>query len=241
MKAELLRILEVQEIDLEIDKLIKTEKDYPEQIEFLKNQLENLSRTLTDLETSLEESRRTRGDIDAEVQAEREMLEKKEKRLLETKTNKEYNAVQSEIEQARERIDALETEEIEIMGKIESLEPQIEESRKRLAEVSAENSERIEEIEKSLGSVESDIHALEEKRDALKVGVSKRIIDIYVRLRKGRSSVAVTTLNKFKLSCNGCFKHLPPQRVQEIRRGKTLIMCESCARILVWDDRVDTE
>lgn len=241
MKEDLIKILEIQEIDLEIDKLIKTEKDYPEQIEFLKTQVENLSRALADLETTLEDSRRTRRDIEEEVKAERDMLGKKEKRLLETKTNKEYSAVQSEIEQARERIDALEAEEIELIGKIESLEPQIEENRKRLAETTADNATRIGELESSLGSVESDVHALEEKRDALKAGVNKRILDIYNRLRKGRSAVAVAPLNKAKLSCSGCFKHLPPQRIQEIRRGKTLVMCESCGRILVWDDRDGVE
>jgi predicted nucleic acid-binding Zn-ribbon protein len=232
-----MRILEVQEIDLEIDKLIKAEKDYPDQIEFLKTQVENLSRALADLEANLEDSRRTRRDIEDEVKAEREMLEKKEKRLLETKTNKEYSAVQSEIEQARERIDALESEEIETIGKIEKLEPQIEENRKRLAETTDENAARVQELEARLGSIESDIHALEEKRDALKVGMNKRILDIYHRLRKGRSPIAVAPLHKAKLSCSGCFKHLPPQRIQEIRRGKTLVMCETCGRIIVWDDR----
>lgn len=241
MKADLMKILEVQEIDLEIDKYIKAEKEYPEQIALLKNQVEDLSRALADLEKTLEESGRTRSDIDDEVKAEHDILTKKEKRLLETKTNKEYNAVQSEIEQARERIDALESEEIEIMGKMEGLEPQIAENRKHLEETTAANTERIKELEDKLGSVESDIHALEQRRDALKVGVNKRILDIYHRLRKGRSSIAVTPLNKIKLSCSGCFKHLPPQRVQEIRRGNTLIMCESCGRILVWDDRDNVE
>jgi uncharacterized protein len=237
MKTDLIKILEVQEIDLEIDKYLKSEKEFPEQIETLKSQIEYLSKTVTDLEATLEESRRTRSDIDEEVVAERNMLAKKEKRLLETKTNKEYNAVQSEIEQARERINALETEEIEIMGKIEDIEPQIVEYRKRLEETTAENSLQIRELETRLGSVESDVQDLEQKRDALKAGINKRILDIYHRLRKGRSSVAVTPLNKLKLSCSGCFKHLPPQRIQEIRRGNTLIMCESCGRILVWDDR----
>ncbi len=241
MKSDLMKILEVQEIDLEIDKLIKTEKDYPEQIEFLKTEVENLSRALADQEASIEESRRTRLDIEEEVKAERDMLAKKEKRLLETKTNKEYNAVQSEIEQTRERIEALETEEIDLIGRIESLEPQMEETRKRLEELTAANATRVSDLESSLGSVEADVHALEERRDALKSGVNKRILDIYNRLRKGRSAVAVTTLNKLKLSCSGCFKHLPPQRVQEIRRGNTLIMCESCGRIIVWDDRDNEE
>lgn len=241
MKADLFKLLEAQDIDLEIDRLHKSKKDYPEQISFLKNQIEDLSKSLVDLDTMINETKQSRSDIEDEIETEREMLSRKEKRLLETKTNKEYNAVQSEIEQGRKRIDMLETEELEFMSKIETLEPQKEDTRKRLEEISGENSVRIDALERSLGSVESDIRGLEVKRDAVLADVNKRLIAVYSRLRKGRNGLAITPVNKAKLSCSGCFKHLPPQRVMEIRRGKTLIACENCGRILVWDERSEIE
>jgi predicted nucleic acid-binding Zn-ribbon protein len=39
-----------------------------------------------------------------------------------------------------------------------------------------------------------------------------------------------------KKACGGCFKQIPPQRIQEIRRGDRIFSCDSCGRILIWSD-----
>ncbi|MHB9027820.1 MAG: zinc ribbon domain-containing protein, partial [Candidatus Latescibacterota bacterium] len=114
MKEDLLKLLEAQDLDLEIDQLLLHKLEYPQQIEFLRKEIADLKLANEDLAAVIAETEESLRDARGEIQAERENLEKKEKRLLETKTNKEYNAVQSEIEQARSRIDNLETEEIEL-------------------------------------------------------------------------------------------------------------------------------
>ena len=237
MKEDLMKLLEAQEVDLRIDTLLKSQKEYPEQIEFLLKEIDDLKKTFEDIGNIITETKKSGFDIELEIQAERETLAKKEKRLLETKTNKEYNAVQSEIEQARERIDALETEDIEIMGRLDILEPQKEETRRKLGELTALNTARVEELKRSLDSIETDRDMMEHERNVILSNVNKRLLAVYLRLRKGRNGVAIATVNKAKFSCRGCFKHLPPQKVMEIRRGNSMISCENCGRILVWDER----
>lgn len=237
MKNDLMKLLEAQEVDLQIDSLGKSQKEYPEQIEMLLTEIENLKNTCDDLDRQFEEASHSRSDIETEIQAEREALLRKEKRLLETKTNKEYNAVQSEIEQARSRIDALETEDLNLMTKIDELGPRIEEAKKKRDEVTAEHTAKVAELREKLGSVETDRSILEQKRDSILIGVNKRLISVYSRLRKGRHARAVATVNHAKFACTGCFKHLPPQKVMEIRRCNTMINCENCGRILFWDER----
>ena len=237
MKDDLMKLLEAQEVDLKIDTLLKSQKEYPEQIEFLLNEIDDLVKSIEELHSTFTQTKINRQELETEIQAERELLSKKEKRLLETKTNKEYNAVQSEIEQARARIDSLETEEIEILGRLDTLEPKIAETRLKIEEVTAVNTKRVEELKSSLDSVETDREKLERERSRILKDVNKRLLAVYSRLRKGRKGLAIATVNKTKFSCGGCFKHLPPQKVMEIRRGNTLINCENCGRILVWDER----
>jgi len=237
MKNDLVKLLEAQDVDLQIDSLGKTQKEYPEQIEALLSEIENLKNTCADLERQFEESTQSRTDIETEIQAERETLTRKEKRLLETKTNKEYNAVQSEIEQARSRIDALETEDLNLMTKLDDLGPRIDEAKIKRDEATAENTAKVAVLREKLGSIESDRGILEQKRDSILIGVNKRLLSVYSRLRRGRHATAIATVNHAKYSCMGCFHHLPPQKVMEIRRCNTMISCESCGRILFWDDR----
>ena len=237
MKTKLLKLLFAQEIDLEIDKLMKSKKEYPRQMETLEKEIIELDKTIEDIENSITENKKNRMMIEEEIVAEREILAKKEKRLLETKTNKEYTAVQHEIEGARERIDNLETEDLELMTELDDLEPEKEELKNKYKTTNKENNSRIKKIKKKFDSIESDIAGLEKKSEEILKDVDTRELSVYTRLRKGKNGIAVATVDQKKLSCRGCFKQLPPQKVLEVRRSEKMIFCESCGRILVWDSR----
>ena len=238
MKEDLIKMLNAQEIDLEIDKLMKDKKEHPRIIEDLKNEIEETHNSHNEKEARLKEIEKNRRDIETEIEAERELLTQKEKRLLETKNNKEYTAVHNEIELARERIDSLETEDLELMTELDTLIPEKEELTKKLKDISKSNTEKIEKFQKSFDSIESDIAKLDTKRKKELSGVkSKKGLSIYNRLRKGKRGLAIVTVDKVKRTCRGCFKQLPPQKVIEARRAEKILLCESCGCILVWDSR----
>ncbi|MCK4597869.1 hypothetical protein KAU04_07495 [bacterium] len=43
-----------------------------------------------------------------------------------------------------------------------------------------------------------------------------------------------------KRACGGCFKTLPPQKIQEVRRTDSILTCENCGRILYWDENLES-
>jgi len=238
MKNDLIKLLNAQEIDLEIDKLMRSKKDYPKQMEVLKKEIDDLKKTIVEKENRFQEIENNRRNIESEIEAEKELLEQKEKRLLETKNNKEYTAVHNEIELARERIDSLETEDLELMTEQDILSPEIAELKKNQKVTKKANTATIAVIQKNFSSIETDITDFEEKREKELQNVNNsRGMKIYNRLRKGKSGLAVTQVDKEKLTCRGCFKQLPPQKVLEVKRAQKIILCENCGRILVWDSR----
>ena len=238
MKDDLLKLLNAQELDLNTDKLMKDKNEYPEQIKVLKKEIEDLKNNHSEKEARHIEIEKTRRDIEAEIDAERELLVQKEKRLLETKNNREYTAVHNEIELARERIDALETEDLELMTELDTLIPEKEELLKQVKSTEKDNTEQIIEIQKKFDSIESDIAQLDTKKKKEIADVkSSRGLNIYNRLRQGRSGIAISPIDKTKHTCTSCFKQLPPQKVMEVRRAAKIILCESCGSILVWDSR----
>ena len=237
MENDLIKLLFAQEIDLEIDRLIKSKREYPRQTEMLKKEISDLKNAVDDIEARIVENKKNRLLIEEEIATEQDTLLKKDKRLLETKTNKEYNAVQHEIEQARERIDHLETEDLELMTELDTLDPRKGELREKYKATSSANNSSIKEIQSRFDSIESDIAKIKKKRERTLADVNERALSIYNRLRKGKTGRAIATVDKIKLSCNGCFKQLPPQKVLELRKTEKLIFCESCGRILMWDSR----
>jgi len=238
MKDDLMKLLNAQEIDLEIDKRIKSKSEFPKEMGALQNEIETLSQKVEEKRSRLKEIEKSRRTIESEIKAERDVLSQKEKRLLETKNNKEYTAVHNEIELARQRIDSLETEDLELMTEQDVVIPETEELAKTLEKVTEENTTKIKDIRKSFNSIETDIANLDRKRNReLSTVTSSRALTIYTRLRKGKSGLAVAKVDKQKHICKGCFKQLPPQKVLEVRRSEKIIMCENCGRILVWDSR----
>ncbi len=238
MKNDLIKLLNAQEIDLEIDNLMRSKKEYPKQMEALKKEIEDIRQTVDEKVKRFQEIEKNRLTIEAEIEAEREIFDKKGKRLLETKNNKEYTAVHNEIELARERIDSLETEDLELMTEQDTLAPEIKELKKNKKVTEKTNTAQIKVIQKNFSSIETDIAGFEDKRQKELDNIdNSRGLTIYYRLRKGKSGIAVTRVDKGKLTCRGCFKQLPPQKILEIRRAQKIILCESCGRILVWDSR----
>ncbi len=206
MQDDLIRLLNAQEIDLEIDKRMKYKSDYPREMEALKKEIEDIEKSHEEKIARLNEIEKLRRNIESEITAERDLLAQKEKRLLITKNNKEYNAVHNEIEIARERIDSLETEDIELMTEQDTLGPEKDELSKQLITLKETNTDKIKEIQKNYDSIESDIASLNNKR---KQEISKvknnRSLVIYTRLRTGKSGIAIAIVDKTKHTCKGCF------------------------------------
>ena len=236
MDQEILKLREAQRIDLEIDKLKRLKRDYPQQIETLKQEVASLEQSLNDTIESIRKREVNSGTIETEIAAEREKLTGREERLLVTKTNKEYTAVQHEIVQSRERIDSLETEHIETMTALDELRPKKDELAASLETATTGNAEKIADIQERFDSIESDIAALAHQRDEALTGIEKRILSVYMRLRKGKGGIAITTVDPVRHACRGCHKQLPPQNILELRRNDKIMFCENCGRIMIWEE-----
>ena len=150
MKIELMKLLEAQKKDLEIDELDRNKKEYPRQKENLLKEINDVENALENSKTTILEKEKNRLMIENELKTEHEALAQKDNRLLGTKTNKEYTAVQHEIEMTRERIDSLETEDLELLTELDELEPQKKGFEKILQEIHDNNTSKIDEIQKKI-------------------------------------------------------------------------------------------
>ena len=78
MEKDLIKLIEAQKVDLEIDKLNKNKKDYPIQKENLEKEIETTKNTLEKIKIDIAEKEKTRRNIETEIAAEREtQLEKR--------------------------------------------------------------------------------------------------------------------------------------------------------------------
>lgn len=234
-KLRLLFIL--QKIDSEKDDILELKGDLPEQVEKLKSQLSEKKARIKELEEEIKKSAVDRDAHDLEIISLREKIEKYKAQQFEVKTNKQYDALTREIEFAQDRINTLQREIDLIEGKggiaesdIASLKPMIEELQKDL-------DERSTELELVNQEHEDEELKLQHERDKIVVQLVKSDLKAYERIREAKDGIAVVPIRRN--ACGGCFKRVPPQTMQELRKNDQLLVCEHCGRIIVSDEIVD--
>jgi predicted nucleic acid-binding Zn-ribbon protein len=231
MKESLYKLLELQEIDNEIDALEKIRRDYPSEITRIDQEMDEARRLIQEQRMKREDLEKSQRFHERELTAAMADLKKHQDRLYEVKTNREYDALQVEIEACRGRVTEQENGVLTAEESLEALIPRIQSLEEEFAQGEAEKLKRKEELEARLRSIDSEVQQRRERWETVRLQVIPQAIATYTRLRKGKSGLAVVRVSKG--ACGGCFREIPPQKASEVRRNNRLIPCESCGRLLV--------
>ena len=120
----------------------------------------------------------------------------------------------------------------------EELTETLEERRQELETLKVQNVPKWEQLEIDLSSIEDKLAVQQDRRKNVTVRLEGRLLAAYERIRKGKNGLAIVPIRK--RACGGCFKTLPPQKIQEVRRTDSILTCENCGRILYWDENLES-
>jgi len=232
MQKDIELLLKLQEIDYYIGELERSKDYIPDMIENLKKEIDDCFEASRGYAERLTEAKLEMKNLELEVTANREALEKYQKQMLTIKTNKEYDALVKEIDRAKETISSGEDKILMLMGEIEEVTSKVEEYQIRCEDIKKVNTEQLETLQAQIDSVEEKQSLKDEERKNVVAKIPRNEMTVYERIRRGRGGMAVVSVRK--RACGACFKQLEPQLVQEIKKGERLITCDSCGRILVW-------
>jgi len=234
MKETLAHLLELQEVDTSLDELRKAREVYPKRIQELRKELEEERTSLEEMKGRLQDLEKQKRHYERELRRAQDELEKHKARLYEVKTNREYDAVQQEIEAWENSLGQNEELLLETMAAIEELAPQVADKEQAYAKSQEEKQEEIGRLLNRLENLDEEIEGQIRRREEITSRMDRRVLATYERVRKGRGGVAVVPVTRG--ACGGCFSQLPPQVVVEVKKGDRLIKCEYCGRILVWNE-----
>lgn len=153
--------------------------------------------------------------------------------IINIKTNKEYNALQLEIEKLKADNSLLEEQILTILEKIDNLQAEIESEK---ADVSAKESVYKKEkqvLENEMKDIQQQVDSFGLKRKDISSGDLKPdILDRYNRIIEHLGELAVVSVKNE--ACQGCFRTVRAQVLSELKLGK-LLTCENCTRIIYVD------
>lgn len=230
IKQQLKILLEIQEYDSQIMELEMRKAYYPSLLNNLKNEIAQIN---DEYKSNSERQRQLKSEINTledDIAITKENLKRSQEKLRNVSTNKEYDAVQMEIQYNEEKIATLEEKLMILLEEQERLDKLVKDLSEKLEEVEKTNTEKIDSLEKSSLAIDEVINEVKAKRDALATQIGQPILRRYEQIRRGAKGTAVVPI--VNRACGGCHQALPPQVIQEIRAGK-IINCENCGRILV--------
>lgn len=237
MKERLLLLYKLNRIDRELHELFSLRGDIPAKIEDLNSEKSELDERSVSLNAELEDIINAEKNVQTENEILLERIEKDDERLRSgaVKSNKEYDALAKEIEDAKSKIlnnekaakedtsarrSAIENELLLIGSQLEDVNTELEQNQKEL-----------EELTKQTGEEEKELSA---EREELISKIEPEDFEHYERLSKVRFGEAVAVVRKG--SCLGCYSSIPPQKSIEIRIAEKFYTCESCGRILIAEE-----
>jgi uncharacterized protein len=230
LNTELGQLISLQDVDVEIKRLREEIASLPERQHELERQFAESVKEYSDLKQQLNDAETDKRRLETELEIEQQKHQKFKNDLMRATNEREYTTAVREIDVARKAISSLETEILKLMDRTEKLESQLkvmdpEMDSRRLA-VDAQLSE----WSATAISNQQRLDQLTSQRTPMLEALSPSARATYERLSKMRSGFALAEARDY--SCQACRMKIRPQVFNEIRRGDTIITCESCGRIL---------
>ncbi|HID98202.1 MAG TPA: hypothetical protein EYP57_08460 [Thermodesulfobacteriaceae bacterium] len=230
MRPELATLIRLQGIDLEICKLNNEKQDYPKRLKGLQDTINAREKQIAALKERLTQLRGRKIEVEDELELETLRMEKSKKKLTAVKTNREYQALQKEIEQivsansSREEellaiMDesaAAEKETASVQKELEQFQKELEAEKKRVEEIQAETDRKIEHLIKDRKEVEKE--------------VKPELLSKYRFLSERRAGIALAAVSEGV--CSACNMNVPPQLYNELLRDEKILTCPSCQRLM---------
>ncbi len=237
MREQLELLWELQKIDLEL-KGIKEEKDrYPKEIKKLEEKQKIEKERIQKEKEKIESLEKTRRQKEGQLNSEQEKIKRTEGRMFEVKTNKEYQALLSEIDAMKEASSRMEEEILQVMDEIEELKKDLL-RREKEVKVTLEKIEgERKKIHEKMAHDENIWDKQMERRDFLSKQIESKLFKLYNTLKEKRQGVGVVGVKHE--TCQGCFVNVPPQMFIEVQKNNALIRCPNCNRILYWESDRD--
>jgi uncharacterized protein len=234
INGDLELLLKLQNIDYDLGELERSKEYVPDMMDNLRREISDCEQKLKAADDGLKQARLEQKDVELQLQDRQDKLRKLQEKMMAIKTNKEYDALVSEIDQIKQVIAALETRDVELLEISENHQKEIENLTTQLGAIKGTNVGQIASLQAQIDSVGSKMTTMGKQRHDLAGQINPRAMTAYERIRKGKGGAVVVAVKK--RACGSCYKALPPQKIQEIKLGEKLITCDSCGRMLVWLD-----
>ena len=226
----LIRLEELQEIDIQIDSAKSNIAEIEKKTLSLQDGLTVIKDNIESLKREITQSNVAKKEKELAVAAAEDGIKKHNMELNTIKSNDAYKALLKEINDAKRSKDAIEDEILVLMEAEEIKSSEIRKLQQEYAKSEKEFAESKSSSETEIKANEGIINDLTHRREIKIKELPLNLVKQYENIRKNKKGHVVVEIKDG--ICGGCHRNLPLQAVDHVMKGKDIILCDHCQRIL---------
>ncbi|MBN1127706.1 MAG: hypothetical protein JXA71_01890 [Chitinispirillaceae bacterium] len=234
MFRDLELLMQLQEIDIRIYEQELAKEQLPATVQELEKAIEKSQDALVAAAARQEEAESELKTFDDQISAAQQGLERSQERLNSIKTNREYDAVHSEIETQKNMVANSESRKKKLAEEISQLKEAVDAAQKELDAVKERNAPVITELKTKIDAIDSVIAGIARERDAITPRIGKSSLRTYEQIRMHRKTPKIISIVNKARTCTICYKVLEPHIISEVRRSTRINLCQNCGSVLIW-------
>jgi len=237
LKDKILVLIQLQECDNRITRILQAKEQAPLKIQKLEAELKAMESQFKADEDQIEALKKDRRQLEREIQELDGKIEKSSAKLTQIKSNKEYTAALKEIDDLKSIKFQTEERALQMMETAEELEQKCKGQKDTLKTLKAQCEKDKEAVKKELLELDKDLEAMEKERNQLCCDFDQSLLKKYLFLKERKGGLAVSSV--VTGVCQTCHMGIPPQKFNELIRGNDLMTCPHCNRIIYWGEDQD--
>ena len=235
VQEKLTSLVSLQKIDSKLDELKVLKGELPMEVADLEDEIQGLHARRTRIEADINGITEFIEQKKEAIKESGGLVKKYEKQSNNVKNNREFEAINKEIEMQQLEVKLAEKHIKDATDEISEKAVLLEKAKKTIGAKEGILNTKKEELEKIIASTEKEEKHFNKMAAEAKESVDPRLLTSYSKIRhSNRNGLAVVQVERD--ACGGCFYAIPPQKQSEIRQHKKIMVCENCGRVLVDND-----
>ncbi|HXI02273.1 MAG TPA: C4-type zinc ribbon domain-containing protein [Candidatus Saccharimonadales bacterium] len=226
------KLVEYQDLNLQISSLDARLAEIPDQLARIDAEEEAAAGIVHRAKERRDESLKQRREFERELKDLEQKVDKYNDQSREVKTNEQYRAIMSEIQNVKTHIGDVEEKILLSMEETDELSREIGEAEKQVASRKKEFDGSRKSLTEEREGLTTRRRGLDTERTALAATIPGDLMETYSKVAQLRGDVVMATFHDEL--CTGCSVRLRPALMAEVRKGESLFQCESCRRILYY-------
>lgn len=232
MDQDLERLIRLQSLDTQAADARKAQTSIPETQKALDQKLEGARRTVAAAKEKQAVNQADRRALEKDLAALNTRLARYKDQLMEVKTNREYTAMQHEIDTAQGEVKRLEDQMLEKMMESDEQAADLKAAEAALTAAEQQVVKERADLDVQLTEAIATLERTLQQRAALVTELPPPVLATYESILKGRKGTAVVVAKDER--CSQCQVRLRPQVFVQVRLNSGIIQCDSCQRILYY-------